>query len=382
MDATACSTLCVSRKISRAAAHHGLLLALEDPTGRQIHAPALRAPGAQIGCGAPLLVVGTYRTAEVAPDRPIFDALAELSRERLHARLHLLGFSLDETTTFLRRLSGVDAASTVISSIYEQTAGNPFFVEEVVRHLEGEGRDLASPNIDATTWGIPEGVRDVIAKRVMRLSGETNRVLQAAAVLGDGCAIEPLPSLRPRGPGILRLSAGDAAGMLHEDGDLYAQPSTRPAHLSDGLSLARRQGFHLRAAKALEGGDSPQLHLTAIAVHYRLAGAAGEPQNAIDYSVRAGEAANALFAYTEATSHWRAALELMQKLETAPERTADLLQRLGDLMCVTSLDHQMGIDYLDQYSALLGSAGRRGGGRPRSSGASFDMYDGWNRSAR
>ena len=348
-------------EISRAAPHHGLLLALDDLHWADRSTLLLFVHLARKLAGAPLLVVGTYRTAEVAPDRPIFDALAELSRERLHARLHLLGFSLDETKTFLHRLSGVDAASAVIASIHEQTAGNAFFVEEVVRHLEGEGRDLASPDIDATTWGIPEGVRDVIAKRVMRLSSDTNRVLQAGAVLGDGCAIKPLTVLADLSKsGFLEaLEQAIAAGMLHEEGELYrfSHPLVQRT-IYDGLSLARRQGLHLRAAKVLEGGDSPQLHLSAIAAHYRLAGAVGEPDKAIDYSVRAGEAANALFAYAEATTHWRAALELIRARGTSPERAADLLLRLGDLMCVTSLDHQKGIDYLNESLRLYSELGR------------------------
>lgn len=348
-------------KISRAEPHRGLLLALDDLHWADRSTLLLFMHLARRLAGANLLVVGTYRTAEVAPDRPLFDTLAELSRERLHARLHLLGFSLDETRVFLRRLSGVDAASTVIASIHEQTSGNPFFVEEVVRHLEGEGHDLASPDIDATTWGIPDGVREVIAKRVLRLSGETNRVLQAAAVLGDGCAIEPLAVLADlTGPAFLEaLEQAMAAGMLHEEGELYrfSHPLVQRT-IYDGLSLARRQGLHLRAANALEAGDQPQIHLPAIAVHHRLAGPAGEPDKAIDYSVRAGEAANALFAYTEGTSHWRAALELMQKHGTSPDRTADLLQRLGDLMCVTSLDHQKGIDYLYESLRIDSKFGR------------------------
>jgi ATP/maltotriose-dependent transcriptional regulator MalT len=338
-------------KISRSPTHRGLLLALDDLHWADRSTLLLFVHLARKLAGAPLLAVGTYRTAEVAADRPIFDALAELSRERLHARLHLIGFSFDETKVFLRRLSGVDAASAVLRSIFEQTAGNPFFVEEVVRHLEAEGRDLASQETDATAWGIPEGVREVIAKRVLRLSGEANRLLQAAAVLGDGCGIEPLAIVADlAGSGFLEaLEQAMGAGMLHEEGNVYrfSHPLVQRT-IYDGLSLARRQGLHLRAAQALEAGHSLQPHLSAVAVHYRLAGAAGDPKKAIDYSLQAGEAANGLFAYAEATSHWRAALALIQEHGTSPERTADVLQRLGDLMCVTSLDHRKGIDYLDQ----------------------------------
>lgn len=347
--------------ISRSLPQRGLLLALDDLHWADRSTLLLLVHLARKVAEAPLLVVGTYRTAEVAPDRPIFDALAELSRERLHSRLHLIGFSLDETQIFLRRVSGVDATNAVLASIYEQTEGNPFFVEELVRHLEGEGRDLKSPEIDATSWGVPDGVRDVIAKRVLRLSGETNRLLRAAAVLGDGCEIEPLKQLADlAGSGFLEaIEQAVGAGMLHEEGQLYRfnHPLVQRT-IYDGLSLARRQTLHLRAAEALEAGRSPQLHLSAIAVHYRLAGPAADVEKAIDYSARAGEAANVLFAYAEASSHWRAALELVRAHGTSPERTADLLQRLGDLLCVTSLDHEKGLDYLEQARKLYEQVGR------------------------
>jgi DNA-binding CsgD family transcriptional regulator len=338
-------------KVSRTRPNRGLLLALDDLHWADRSTLLLFMHLARRVAGSPVLAVGTYRSAEVAPDRPIFDALAELSRERLHARLHLIGFSLDETRAFLRRLSGVDAATGVLESIFEQTAGNPFFVEELVRHLGDEGRDLSEQTTDATAWGIPEGVRQVIAKRVLALSGDATRVLQAAAVLGDDCEGAPLASVAELS-GSRLLDALDqvtGAGMLHEEGHRYrfSHPLVQRT-IYDGLTIARREGLHLRAAKALEAGDSPQIHLSALAVHYRLAGAAGDAERAISYSIRAGEAANAVFAYSEATTHWRASLALMRERGTSPERTADVLERLGDLLCVTSLDHQKGIDCLEE----------------------------------
>ncbi|TMF73649.1 MAG: hypothetical protein E6I18_15445 [Chloroflexi bacterium] len=240
-------------------------------------------------------------------------------------------------------------ASTTANSIFEQTAGNPFFVEELVRHLQGEGRDLADRNAETATWGIPEGVREVIAKRVRALSGDANLLLQAASVLGDDCESEPLSTVAELDGSRFLESLEEimGAGMVHAEGHRYrfSHPLVQRT-IYDGLSLARREILHQRAAKTLETSGSP--HLSALAVHSRLAGAAGDAEKAIDYSVRAGEAANAVFAYTEATSHWRAALALMQEHGTSPERIADLLERLGELLCVTSLDHQQGIDYLDQ----------------------------------
>src|SRR5206468_11823416 len=74
--------------------------------------------------------------------------------------------------------------------------------------------------------------------------------------------------------------------------------------LYDELSLPRRQRLHLRAADAIEAhADSEQAlaeKVGALAVHLRQAGAAADPERALEWSVRAGEAAFRVFAYEEA----------------------------------------------------------------------------------
>jgi len=278
--------------ISRSPPNRGLLLSLDDLHWADGSTLLLFMHLARKLGGMPLLAVGTYRSAEVAPERPIFDALAELSRERLHARLHLIGFSLDETKLFLRRLSGADAAGAIADSIFEQTGGNPFFVEELVRQLEGEGQDLAGRATDGAVWRVPEGVSQVIAKRLLRLSPGANRLLQAAAVLGDGCEGGPLAAVSDIGDPLFLAAVEEAmaAGMLHGEGHRYrfSHPLVQRT-IYDSLSPPRRELLHLRAAKALEIGGSPLLHLSAMAVHYRLAGSSGDTEKAINYSVRAGE---------------------------------------------------------------------------------------------
>ena len=74
--------------------------------------------------------------------------------------------------------------------MHRQTEGNPLFIQEVLRYLAEEGlltRDVGAqstrPNADLTL-AIPEGLRDVIGKRLSRLSPECNRLLSAAAVIG------------------------------------------------------------------------------------------------------------------------------------------------------------------------------------------------------
>ena len=72
-----------------------------------------------------------------------------------------------------------------LEALYQETDGNPFFVEEMVRHLSAEGQALTGPWLDGADWGVPEGVRHIISLRVARLSGDARSVLQAGAVLGS-----------------------------------------------------------------------------------------------------------------------------------------------------------------------------------------------------
>ena len=72
------------------------------------------------------------------------------------------------------------------------------------------------------------------------------------------------------------------------------------------LSEWTKQRLHLKAAQAIEAVHARNLdpHVAALANHYRLAGAAADSGKTIEYSIRAGSAAYAHFAYEEAGAHW------------------------------------------------------------------------------
>src|SRR5262249_7887844 len=144
--------------------------------------------------GSRLIVIGTYRDVELDRRHPLSAVLGELRRERLYQRMLLRGLSESEVKELIEAISQQQIAErpdkALVRAVLHETEGNPFFIEEVLRHLvesgalyRRDGRWVANARSIAEL-GIPEGVRDVIGRRLSRLSETTNRALAAAAVIG------------------------------------------------------------------------------------------------------------------------------------------------------------------------------------------------------
>ena len=291
-----------------------------------------------------LLVVVTYRDSEIGRGHPMSEFLAELRRDEGVERLTLSGLDSLGVTAFIEaaagRLLDDEVAHKLPGVVWRETEGNPFFVEEVLRHLtesrvieQRDGRWVL--NADVGRLGIPEGVRDVVGQRLSRFAESTNRVLATAAVVG--LEFEPAIVAQAGGIGedelLTALEEATRARLLLEvPGARYrfAHALVR-ATLYDELTGARRVALHRRAAEAIESLHTRALddHLPALAHHWARASASGaDTARAVDYATRAGDRALAQFANDEAVVYYRQALELL----VGAEGPSDDGQRLKVLL--------------------------------------------------
>jgi DNA-binding SARP family transcriptional activator/ATP/maltotriose-dependent transcriptional regulator MalT len=353
----------VSDLLTAASARAPVLLVLDDlhwadgPT-LQLLRHVLRAQQE-----ASLLIVGAYREAEIAAGHPLSELLADLRRDRLFERISLTGLDEPGVAALISSHAGHEAPSALVRTVHEETAGNPFFVEEVMRHLiesgvlfEREGRWTSA--LTADEIGVPDGVKEVLERRLARLSDDSRTALSDAAVLGREFSFDVLRLMTGSDEDALiaALEEAVAAQLIVETGGRYAFTHALVRETLHGaLSGPRRQRMHARAAEALERAEEPA-GVAALAVHHRLAGSAGDPAKALDCSLRAGQQARELFAWEEAAAHWDGALAVMERTGGHREAQAALLVGLADLMVVVG-DLARQIAYLERALALYEELG-------------------------
>jgi predicted ATPase len=287
----------------------------------------------------PLMVIGTYRDAELNVTRPLEKTLEDLLRGRLATRQRLKGLPRDEVAAMLNSLSGKSPPAAVVSEIFAETEGNPFFVEELFRHLEEENRLYDSSGqfrskLEIGELEAPPSVRLVVARRLARLSDLTQKMLATAAVIGRLFSFEILQaSSAADADSILEcVEEAEKAGLVFSVAESpkarfeFSHEIIRQAVLA-GLSAARRQRLHLEVAGAIEQtcsaasestfGGSRNDHVAELAHHYARS---TDTWQAVKYLHLAGEQASACFAMVEAERHYMTALKLLDELPETPER--------------------------------------------------------------
>ncbi|MEA2218919.1 MAG: hypothetical protein QOJ35_1545, partial [Solirubrobacteraceae bacterium] len=249
-----------------------------------------------------LLVLGTYREAEVKRGHPLSDALAVLGRSE---RVSLGPLDARAVEGLVAGHAG-DHAPELVARLVEQAEGNPFFVVEMLAHLAEAPGEL----------GIPEGVRDVVGRRIDRLAAATRDVLAIASVAGR--AFEYVVLARVTGLDEDRLVAAldeaVRARVVEERAGRYAFTHALIREtIYASLTRTRRALLHRRIAAALEQLEAadPGDRSAELAHHFALSGSAADVDKAIDHGARAGDAAIAQLAYEQAAARYRRAAGLI-----------------------------------------------------------------------
>jgi tetratricopeptide (TPR) repeat protein len=267
-----------------------------------------------------LLVIGTYRDADLSRQHPLVETLGELNRERLFERVLLRGLTEEDARNFIEIVSGVTPPASLVRTIHAQTEGNPLFLTEVVRLLVQEGDLTSQTTADRDSWEvrIPEGVREVIGRRLNRLTERYNQTLTVSAVIGREFELRQLTRLvddmsEDRLVDVVEegLSARVIEEMPNSVGRYQFTHALIQQTLMDELSTTRRVRLHARIIDVFEElhRDAVESYATELAYHAAEAESIIGPESLVKYSIAAGEQALVRFAWEDALVHFQKADE-------------------------------------------------------------------------
>lgn len=307
----------------RAAASGAPLAVLLDDLHRADAETLALVEAAAAVTGVPLLVVAGYRPAEVGEH--LLKSLAQLA-PTAPRRITLAGLPPQDTATLVAAVCGTPVDAATVTALAERTGGNPFYVLESARLLADEGALVAVSEV-------PQGVRDVLRRRLALLPAAARSVVQLTAVLGLETEVALLlDAAEADEEQVLEgLDAALAADLLAEPGPgrvRFVHALVRDTVYAD-LSGVRRSRLHARVARLLRRHRPGEL--AALAHHFARSGSAADAPLAVDYALRAAETAERRYAHDVAVTLIQQAIET--RTATAgdgapPDLLIDLLVRL------------------------------------------------------
>jgi DNA-binding CsgD family transcriptional regulator/tetratricopeptide (TPR) repeat protein len=261
----------------------------------------------------PVLVIATHRDDEIGHLRPLQRLLGNLANSKAVHRIELARLSVDA----VRKLAAGRVAD--IEALHRQTAGNPFFISEIVA---------------ASGRGIPVTVRDAVLARAAQLEARGRDMLEMLAVIGTRIEHRMLEQV------VAHTADGLAdcmsVGMLQLESDCVAfrHELVREAMLEAIDPLRRRKLYRiaLQIAVKLRGADRSNLARIA---HF--AEGADDTAGVIKYGTMAAEAAASLGAHRQAAAQYLRVLRFADGC-TPAERAAFLRKYADECATIDNLD--------------------------------------------
>jgi len=322
--------------------------------------------------GARLLIIGTYRDVEVDRTHPLSAALAELRRVSTYGRVILRGLNADEVRRMLEGITREEIPWNLAEAVHRQTEGNPLFVQEVVRYLAEEGLITQKEGRWQTTkdtpleMNIPEGLRDVIGKRLSLLSKECNQLLSVAAVIGREFALEILKTVADMNENEFVNALKEAVQLsILEEKSQVGQVRYRFTHaffrqtLYEELIAPQRLKLHQQVARALEKQYANRLeeHAAELAEHFSQSTDPADLAKAIEYGEMAARRALDVYAYGEAVRLLEEAIKVQKVLNPGDKgKICDLLLTLSDALSLAGRATQQAVDLELQEAFSLAEA--------------------------
>jgi hypothetical protein len=191
-----------------AATDRPLLIVLEDLHWSDPVSVLVARAVAQAAAALPLMLLLTCRDERDEATAQVRDLLAELPASV--RRMLLPPLDAGAVAVLARRIAGPGLTDQEAAGLHGRTGGNPFFTHEVARLIAARG--------PAAALMVPPGVREVLQRRLARLSQPCASLLTAAAIIAETAPSGGQPAIEDDLLGQVSGVSGQAAARLLDEG--------------------------------------------------------------------------------------------------------------------------------------------------------------------
>jgi tetratricopeptide (TPR) repeat protein len=288
-----------------------------------------------------LMLVATYRDGELRVKPAVRGAVADSAALGHAVSEQLDGLTLRELGTFVRLLSGYVPSESVVADLHSKTNGNPFFVAQILRVIEREGRLNELVSSSRLSLELPSHVQDAIRRQLRILPEPVRELLEFASVLGvDFGAMELEDAI-----GSDRSTVLELLGIAAEAGVLVSRAEEPERYrflhvlmrdaIYAGIPRDIRAAHHARLAQAIEkrNPEHPSERSALLAHHYSNSTTRADLARSVHFFEMAASWASARGAFEDAPPYLDRALALLDDSSPATRNhRCRLLLRLGDAL--------------------------------------------------
>jgi len=245
-----------------------------------------------------------------------------------------------------------DFNSEFYDCLCEETEGNPLFILEMLEYLRSEY--IIEPD-SIGIWNatqplfnldIPDGISNIISKRLENLTPDQHKLLEGAAVEGD----EFTPAILSYVTGIHGTPLFQILGELEHihrlilplgaqrRGEAVFQSKNRYQFdhkkirdvLYQDIPFEQRKKYHLRIADYFEqySEEHPEAIPYALAHHYHLS---GDLEKAFEYMVKSAQRDEGLYSNERAVKYYKISLDILEKLDTISDKEKQQVEILNKI---------------------------------------------------